>query len=70
MGESTFAMAFVRPLFSAIFIKPFHKQTIPKSFIASDTATAPLSITAVDREPILPLKTAHINENTIIKGQI
>lgn len=69
-GESNFASALVRPLFSAIFIKPFHKQTIPKSFIAKEIAMVPLSMIAFDSALIFPLNIAQMNDKAIIKGQI
>ena len=69
-GLSSLQSFSVRPLFSAISQRPFHKQITPVSFIPRFTASVPPSITDDDKLLIFPVATAQKNEKTIIMGKI
>ena len=66
MGAVIFANVCDNPDFSAIFIKPFHKQNVPKREKHKSTAVFPLVIIPLESSFAVPLNTAVITEKNII----
>ena len=76
-GKINFSIGYMKaPIFSvrpdsvAILISPLHRQSIPRSFIASSTPLFPASMRAEDTADMFPKAAAAKKEKMIIAGQI